>query len=142
MFRGQSVLAALMQLAIVLFLSTPLIAQSSRITGELIGTISDNTGAVVPQAAVIATDAATNQQRTAVSDDAGRFTFLGLHDGIYSVRVHRDEFADTVRPTVTVTIGGVANSMSLSNQHRPRRKLRKCGCVDSRTPADLDSNGD
>src|SRR6266851_5640130 len=87
---------------------TALIAQSSRVTGELTGTISDNTGAVVPQAAVIATDAATNQQRTAVSDDAGRFVFHGLHDGIYSVRVHRDGFADTVRPTVTVTIGGVA----------------------------------
>ncbi len=125
MFKGQSVLAALMQLAIVLFLSTPLIAQSSRVTGELTGTISDNTGAVVPQAAVIATDAATNQQRTAVSDDAGHFTFHGLHDGIYSVRVHGDGFADTVRPRVIHT-----------------GSYDKCRCVDSRTTADLDSNGD
>src|SRR6266852_6226922 len=107
-FKSQNVLAALMQLAFIFFLPTLLIAQSSRVTGELTGTISDNTGAVVPQATVTATDTATNQLRTAVSDDTGRFALHGLHDGVYSVRVHRNGFADTVLPAVTVTIGGVA----------------------------------
>jgi hypothetical protein len=107
-FRRLSTFAVLMQLAIIFCFSTPLSAQSSRVTGELTGTISDDTGAVVPQAAVIATDAAMNRQRIAVSDDAGHFAFHGLRDGIYSVRVHRDGFTDTVSPVVTVTIGGVA----------------------------------
>jgi Carboxypeptidase regulatory-like domain/TonB dependent receptor-like, beta-barrel/TonB-dependent Receptor Plug Domain len=107
-FKGHNVLGAVMQLALIFFLPSLLIAQSSRVTGELTGTISDNTGAVVPQAAVTATDTSTNQERGAISDDAGRFALHGLHDGVYSVRVRRGGFADAVRPTVTVTIGGMA----------------------------------
>ena len=108
MFKGHNVLAAMTQLAFIFFLPTLLIAQSSRVTGELTGTISDNTGAVVPQARVTATDTSTNQERSAISDDAGHFALHGLHDGVYSVRVRREGFADAVRPTVTVTIGGMA----------------------------------
>ena len=42
--------------------------------GEPTRTISKSTRVVVLQAAVIVTDTATNQERPAVSDDAGRFT--------------------------------------------------------------------
>ena len=124
MFKGHNVLAAMMQLALIFFLPTLLIAQSSRVTGELTGTISDNTGAVVPQATVTATDTATNQLRTAVSDDTGRFALHGLHDGVYSVRVRRGGFADAVRRQSQSPSEALPNSMSLSCQRRPPRKSR------------------
>jgi hypothetical protein len=57
-----------------------LLAQS---TGTIVGTVSDSSGAVVPDVAVKVTNQATAQQTSTLSDSAGRFSFPRLPVGDY-----------------------------------------------------------
>ncbi|HUK91277.1 MAG TPA: carboxypeptidase-like regulatory domain-containing protein, partial [Blastocatellia bacterium] len=51
------------------------------------GTITDRTGALIPNAHVTATNAATNVASSAVTSSEGTFTIIGLIPGRYSVTV-------------------------------------------------------
>jgi len=70
-------------------LSAAAFAQSA---GQIIGSVQDKTGAVVPSAAVRAVNEGTGLVSAAVSDDAGRFTLPQLPIGEYRVEVTRDGF--------------------------------------------------
>ncbi len=62
-----------------------LLAQSAG-TGALTGTITDPTGAVVPNVTVTLTSADTNQVRTAMTGADGSYKFSLLPPGAYRVR--------------------------------------------------------
>src|SRR5258707_125273 len=72
--------------------------------GEITGRISDPTGAGVPGATVTLTSVATNAARTAVSTDAGDYTFPSVAPGIYNVKMEHPGFkaANTSRVEVQV----------------------------------------
>ena len=76
-----------MALAALLFcLALPsLFAQTD--TGNIVGTVTDATGAVIPDAPVTATNTETGQKLTAVSNGAGEFNILAVPRGSYSVAV-------------------------------------------------------
>lgn len=61
-------------------------------TGTLLGTISDQTGAVVPRAQVILLNESTGDTRQTVANEVGRFTFAGVLPGTYTVRVSMPDF--------------------------------------------------
>src|ERR1019366_6090208 len=67
-----------------------LMAQS--ITSSLIGTVTDSSGAVVPNATIIATNVATNARRQAETDSHGNYLLLQLSPGSYTVEVSAQGF--------------------------------------------------
>ena len=77
----------------------PLLGQT---TGTITGTVHDGTGAVVPGAAVTATNIGTNQTRSVLTDDAGRYVLPLLPLGEYHVRVEKDGFAPFVQQGITL----------------------------------------
>ncbi|HEY0174665.1 MAG TPA: TonB-dependent receptor [Pyrinomonadaceae bacterium] len=96
----------------------PVAAQSNK--GTITGTVTDPNGAVVKDAAVTATNAATGETRTATTSEDGTYTIPALDPGVYSVRIEASGFqATNVQEVkletgsrqavdVTMTVGGVA----------------------------------
>ena len=72
-------------LILVLVLGGLLSAQTAG-TGGLTGTVTDSTGAVVPNVSVTATNTGTGQERTAATDAAGTYRFGLLSPGTYKVK--------------------------------------------------------
>ncbi len=56
-------------------------------TGSLLGTVTDPTGAVVPNATITVKNKATGKESTATSSDSGNFSIPGLSTGMYNVTV-------------------------------------------------------
>jgi Carboxypeptidase regulatory-like domain len=95
-FRGnlaKTVCKTLSLLAVALQIATP-IALKAQTAGEgtISGTVTDSTGAVVPNATVIATNLATNVATERVTSSSGAFTIAPLHPGTYSLTVEAKGF--------------------------------------------------
>ena len=50
-------------------------------TADILGTVEDSAGRVVPGATVTATNVGTNQTRTATTNDSGNFAITNLQPG-------------------------------------------------------------
>jgi hypothetical protein len=73
-------------------------------SGALSGTIRDASGAVVPNATVTITSAATNQTRTATTGADGTYRFGFLLPGQYGLQVEAPGFKTAMSESVTVTV--------------------------------------
>src|SRR5580704_4931347 len=73
-------------------------------TGQIIGTVADPSGAVVPGAIVTVRSVATGTARVQTTGDAGTFTFPNLQPDAYEVSVTAPGF-NTVKQTTTVAVG-------------------------------------
>jgi hypothetical protein len=82
----------------------PAAAQSNK--GTITGTVSDPNGAVVKDAAVTATNAATGETRTAKTSDDGTYTIPALDPGVYTVRVEAAGFQPANFTEVKLETGG------------------------------------
>src|SRR6266852_9223261 len=82
-------ISLLMVSFLCLFLSA---AQAQKITGTITGTITDSTGAVVPQATVDVVNAATNARRSVKSNGQGSYSFPELDPGTYILTVNKTGF--------------------------------------------------
>lgn len=87
----------------VLMLGTFSWGQSDR--GILVGTVNDESGAVVPSATVKATHAATNVQRVVETSAQGEYTIPGLPIGTYRVEISAPGFRTLVRDNVVLNVG-------------------------------------
>ena len=74
---------------------------SAAITGQVV----DETGGVLPGAAVILREAPTARERSAVTDASGRFTVTGLAAGSYALSVVLPGFTTLTNEAVEVTEG-------------------------------------
>ena len=83
-------------------LCAPLLAQSP--TGAVQGTVTDVTGAVIPNAHVTITNTGTNQTKTIDTDGAGRFQAPLLPPGNYNVQVTATGFRPDRQDNVTVEV--------------------------------------
>src|SRR5271163_5234671 len=77
-------------LALLVLFTSAAFAQLT--TADILGTITDATGAVVPNASVTLTNLGTNEKRTAQSNGSGDYTFSLLPVGHYSVAVKAKGF--------------------------------------------------
>jgi hypothetical protein len=79
-------------------------------TGAIEGTVTDPTGAVVPNANVTITETATARVMPMTTDGAGRFVLRNLLPGLYDVKVEAAGFAVQEIHGLTVDTGAVANA--------------------------------
>src|ERR1035438_8106173 len=80
--------------AVILALGTAAYGQVS--TGTLAGTVTDATGAVVPNCQIAATRLATGEVHTTVTDSAGLYSLPSLPPGPYKMSVTHAGFATQV----------------------------------------------
>jgi outer membrane receptor protein involved in Fe transport len=74
-------------------------------SGQIAGTVTDQSGAAVPRATVTVRNLASNVQRSAQSSETGAYVLVGLGPGTYSVTVRAADFKD-FGTNVEVTVGG------------------------------------
>ena len=92
-------------LACCALLALPALAQT---TGSIAGTISDEKGAVIPGATVTVRNIATNETRTARTDDDGRYRVSNMSVGEYEISVEGSGFAKHVRTGVSLVLNQAA----------------------------------
>ena len=80
-------------------------AQGVGASGELKGTVTDPSGAIVAGANVTITDVARGIKRSASTDATGEFRVPGLAPATYSVSVNKSGFQPEIAKAVVVTIG-------------------------------------
>jgi hypothetical protein len=76
-------------------------------TGRIDGTVRDASGAVVPQARILATNDATGAVTTAQSSDAGDYIVNFLLPGTYHLAAEKQGFQRSVASGVVVNAGGI-----------------------------------
>src|ERR1041384_4923380 len=67
-------------------------ANAQSVTGQMSGTVTDSTGAVVAGASVKLTHDLSQQAHTFTTDSSGAFTFIGLVPGAYSLSISQPGF--------------------------------------------------
>ena len=90
-----------------LLLSGMAYAQGVGASGDITGTVTDPTGAVIAKGTVTATDVAKGIKRSADTDSDGRYTIAGLQPAVYTISVAKSGFQTEVMKNVTVTVGQV-----------------------------------
>jgi outer membrane receptor protein involved in Fe transport len=80
-------------------------AQAQSATGEIQGTVVDQSGGVLPGVTVTITNTATGATREVVTDTDGRFAAPGLPVGPYEVTAQLQGFATRRQPDVRVSVG-------------------------------------
>src|SRR5664279_393235 len=121
--RAQSICA-------VLFLSSCLFGQT--VSSSLVGTVLDPSGAVVPSAAVTATDNETGAVRSVTTDNSGTFRFLNLTPGEYTLAISVTGFKGiSVKGIIlaaqetrdvgkhTLTLGATTDTISITAEATP-----------------------
>ena len=99
--RAPWVLSAV--LASLAFLLTPL-SRGQAVSATLLGNVTDNTGAAVPNAPVQILESATGISHAGVTNESGNFTFPDLTPGTYSVTVQSQGFKKETRDSVDVVV--------------------------------------
>jgi hypothetical protein len=91
------------------------IAAHAQFRASLRGTVTDPSGAVVPDATVTLTNTGTSQVMTAVSDASGIYTFNGLPPDRFSVKAEKKGFQTTTIAEV-VLIPEQPNALNIKMQ--------------------------
>ena len=123
-FQARSTPASLFKIIFALLLSAvalsnPLFAQLST-TATITGTVTDETGAVIPDATITITDLGTKTVTVRQSNNDGSYTVPGLAVSDYSVVIAKDGFQTysvtgvTLHPAVTATVSGTLKTGSTS----------------------------
>ncbi|HWO35952.1 MAG TPA: carboxypeptidase regulatory-like domain-containing protein, partial [Candidatus Acidoferrum sp.] len=92
-------------MAVVLFVMLPLRSHAQVSGATLTGTVSDSSGAVIPNVHISIKNEGTAEVRTVTVDSAGFYSAPNLLPGQYDVTVTAPGFATTVQNGVTLTVG-------------------------------------
>ena len=115
------------------FFWTVALAWSQTATGTVQGTVVDESGAVIPGAALKLTEKATNRIREQVSNQDGNFEFRALPRGIYALEAEKPGFkkevitdielqvAQTQRLDVRLPVGAVTEAVEVQGARRCSR---------------------
>ena len=102
--KGLFLCGALAALILSLGLTAHLNAQV--VGATLSGTITDESGAVIPNAKIQAKNTATGVISSGVTDSKGFYTIPNLTAGAYDVTASAKGFSTQIQPGITLTVGG------------------------------------
>jgi outer membrane receptor protein involved in Fe transport len=133
----------------------PAFAQSQASSGSIEGTITDTTGAVVPDAKVTATNLQTGLTRSVTTNSEGLYRILLLPVGDYNVTIDKPGFSTTKREAVKVQVGqkvpldielgaaGAAESINVTSETPivETTRTQVSATVNDRAVANLPTNG-
>jgi hypothetical protein len=100
-------------------------ASGQGVTGTILGTVLDDSGASIPGAAVAVTNTRTGEARQVTTDAAGNYIVTALNVGLYRVEIKREGFKSFVTEGLTLevnqniridarlTVGAVAESVEV-----------------------------
>src|ERR1700674_2119378 len=108
-------LACALALTISFSFALPTIAVAQTFRGGINGSVTDATGAVLPQAVVTATNEATRLAYKTISSSAGVFSFQDLPPGSYLIEITASEFQKTQFNRVAVLAGKICSLDGLLN---------------------------
>ena len=92
----------------LLFISALAHAQDA----SVIGTVTDDTKAILPGATITATNTETGNVATAVADERGQYRFQRLAPGKYKLQADLPGFASAIIPSVELLVGQNATCRS------------------------------
>src|ERR1035441_1938163 len=87
-----------------LLLLTAGFGYSQAVNATLLGTVTDSSGAIVPNAKVILTEVNTGTNRTGQTNESGNYTFPDTPPGQYSITVEVSGFKKETRKDITLTV--------------------------------------
>lgn len=90
----------------IAFLPLALIAQTGT-SGQITGNVADQSGAVIPDATITATQIATGSKRTVSSNADGNYTISNLPIGTYRINVSKNGFKETSVANVVVNVANI-----------------------------------
>src|SRR5580700_7933729 len=99
--------SALALFMLLLFFPTGLAAQG---LSGMTGTVTDSSGAVVPDAKVTVTNTATNVVHTAVTTSQGTYFITDLIPGTYTAKIEKEGFKTEVLQAVNVYVSQTATA--------------------------------
>jgi Carboxypeptidase regulatory-like domain len=108
MFRGPKTFLRiwLFALSVVCLLAIGAIpAHAQAVTGNISGTVTDASGAVIAGAQVVVTNTATGVSQTLASNDQGRYNAPDLVVGPYQVQASKSGFQTLVHKNISLTVG-------------------------------------
>jgi Carboxypeptidase regulatory-like domain/TonB dependent receptor-like, beta-barrel len=82
-------------------------ASAQVLYGSIVGTLTDETGAVIAKAPVTVTNTSTGLSRQVTTDDAGYYSIQNLLEGVYDLSVTATGFRPYTQKGVTVSINSV-----------------------------------
>jgi Carboxypeptidase regulatory-like domain len=94
----------LMSATFALVLVFQAIVYGQAVTGSVLGTVQDPSGAVVANAKITLTEVNTNTSRAGETNASGNYTFPDLPEGNYSVTVEAPGFKKEVRQNIRVDV--------------------------------------
>ena len=89
----------------LLVIFTAKIGAQAVANAQISGTVTDPSGAIIPDAVVTATQADTHASRTVRSDQSGAFLIPGLAIGPYKLQVEAKGFASYVQTGIVLQVG-------------------------------------
>ncbi|HWS55128.1 MAG TPA: carboxypeptidase regulatory-like domain-containing protein [Pyrinomonadaceae bacterium] len=102
--RGAQSLAGLLASAAVLC-ALPAAPLAQGTAGAILGVVTDQNGAAVSGARIVARNVRTNSARAMLTGGDGRFRFEELRPGEYEVQAEREGFSREVRRGIVLTVG-------------------------------------
>ena len=104
MFKSNGILRRITFLGVLLTVGS-LTALGQVQTGEILGTVTDNTGASVPAATVTITNAGTGLARQVKTDGQGQYAMADLSIGNYQAKVEMQGFAVQTITGLVLSVG-------------------------------------
>jgi hypothetical protein len=90
--------------AVVIILFAVLVPAFGQTFGDISGEVRDSSGATIAAAQVTIVNVDTNATRTAVSNDAGVYSFPALPPGTYNLKAEKTGFKTVTRPGILIQV--------------------------------------
>ena len=105
----------LLSICLLALMSAGLLYGQGGATGTILGTVTDNTGAILPGANVEVTNVATGVALKVVTSTSGDYSVSNLNSGVYRITVTAKGFGNSVTDNVTVTVAQQARVNTVMN---------------------------